>query len=251
MIVLYTMENHKLIDQKTRGAFKKKRLLRLIYKDYYKEILKYIHIDQDYKILEIGSGTGNIKEILPDCITSDQFIEPNIDQIENIYKLSFEDSSISNIIMLDVFHHLEFPALALKEMHRVLTKKGRIIMIEPGMGIIPKIIFKIFHLEPLGIDMKFYWKKIPSSIPNINNYFAAQSIPWRAFYNQELNLGNKFNKVLIKPFSDFAYLASGGYSYPSFYPLFLYNIIKKIDKFLTIISKKIFSARILIVLNKN
>ena len=153
--------------------------------------------------------------------------------------------------MLDVFHHLEFPALALKEMHRVLTKKGRIIMIEPGMGMLPKIIFKIFHSEPLGMNLKLDWKKIPDSIPNIDSYFAAQSIPWRAFYNRELNLGDKFNKVLIKPFSDFAYLASGGYSYPSFYPLFLYSIIKKVDKFLTIISKKIFSARILIVLNKN
>ena len=251
MIVLYSMENHKIIDQKTRSAIKKKKLLRLIYRNYYKIISKYIHSDQNFKILEIGSGPGNVKEIISNCITSDQFIDSNIDQIESIYNLSFKDSSISNIIMLDVFHHLEFPALAVKEIHRVLVKKGRVIMIEPGMGLIPKMIFKIFHSEPLGLKIKIDWKKIPNFIPSPDSYFAAQSVPWRAFYNQELNLENKFKKIQIKPFSDFAYLASGGYSYPSFYPIFLYKIIKKIDQFLTFLSKKIFSARILVVLSKN
>lgn len=246
-----TLENHKTVDQKTRVAIKRKKLLRLIYKNYYKEISKHIHIDENYKIVEIGSGPGNIKEIINNCITTDQFIDDNIDQIENIYNLSFNDKSISNIIMLDVFHHLEFPALALKEMHRVLVKNGRVIMIEPGMGEIPKLIFKIFHSEPLGLEMKIDWKKIPNSVPSLDSYFAAQSIPWRAFYNNELSLEDKFNKVLVKPFSDFAYLASGGYSYPSFYPIFLYKIIKAIDKFFTLISKKLFSARMLIVLNKN
>jgi SAM-dependent methyltransferase len=245
------MENHKIIDQKTRGAIKKKELLRLIYKDYYKKISDHIYLDQNFKILEIGSGPGNVKEIINNCITSDQFIDSNIDQVQNIYNLSFKDSSISNIIMLDVFHHLEFPALALKEIHRVLIKNGRIIMVEPGMGIIPKFIFKIFHSEPLGLEMKIDWKKIPNFIPNLDSYFAAQSIPWRAFYNKELNLENKFTKVEVEPFSDFAYLASGGYSYPSFYPMFLYKVVKKIDEFLTLISKKIFSARILVVLSKN
>ena len=246
-----TMENHKTVDQKTRKAIKTKELLKLIYKDYYRKISKHIHLDQNYKILEIGSGPGNVKEIINNCITTDQFINTNIDQIENIYNLSFNDNSISNIIMLDVFHHLEFPALALKEIHRVLVKNGRVIMIEPGMGIIPKIIFKIFHSEPLGLELKIDWKKIPNFIPDLDSYFAAQSISWRAFYNGELNLEKKFNKVLIKPFSDFAYLASGGYSYPPLYPMFLYKMIKKIDKYLTFISKKIFSARILIVLSKN
>jgi 16S rRNA A1518/A1519 N6-dimethyltransferase RsmA/KsgA/DIM1 with predicted DNA glycosylase/AP lyase activity len=77
-------------------------LLKLIYKDYYRKISEHIHLDQNYKILEIGSGPGNVKEIINNCITIDQFINTNIDQIESIYNLSFNDNSISNIIMLDV-----------------------------------------------------------------------------------------------------------------------------------------------------
>ena len=244
------MSNHRNLDKKNRKAYKEKSLLRLIYKNYYKLILKHIIINTKYPDLEIGSGGGNIKEIIPKCITTDQFIDDKIDQVENIYNLSFENNSISNIILLDVFHHLEFPRLALNEMNRVLIKNGRIVMIEPAMGFIPKIIFKIFHEEPLGFDIKIKWDEVPKETPNLNEYFAAQSIPWRAFVNKELNINNSFNIKIIKLFSDFSYLASGGYSYPSFYPKLIYPVIKQIDKFLSILSKKIFSARMLVVLEK-
>ena len=244
------MVNHKNLDEKNRKAYKEKSLLRLIYKDYYKQALNQIRTDTLYPSLEIGSGGGNIKEIIPECITTDQFIDNKIDQIENIYNLSFESNSISNIILLDVFHHLEFPRLAINEMNRVLTSKGRIVMIEPAMGLIPKIIFKLFHDEPLGLNLKIKWNEIPKKIPNLSEYFAAQSIPWRAFIKKEFNVEDDFNIKLIEPISDFAYLASGGYSYPSFYPKIIYPLIKLIDKFLSILSKKIFSARMLIVLEK-
>ena len=244
------MVNHKNLDEKNRKAYKEKSLLRLIYRDYYAQIYSQIKTNNKYPNLEIGSGGGNIKEIIPDCITTDQFIDNKIDQIENIYNLSFGNGSISNIILLDVFHHLEFPRLAVNEMNRVLTKKGRIIMIEPAMGLIPKIIFKIFHDEPLGLNSKIEWEKIPEKIPDLSEYFAAQSIPWRAFVKKEFNIEDNFNTKLIKPFSDFAYLASGGYSYPSFYPKMIYPLIKLIDKLLSLLSKKIFSARMLVVLEK-
>jgi SAM-dependent methyltransferase len=244
------MLNHKNLDKKNRKAYKEKSLLRLIYKNYYKQILNQITIINKYPNIEIGSGGGNIKEVIPNCITTDQFIDNKIDQVENIYNLSFKNNSISNIILLDVFHHLEFPRLAINEMNRVLVKNGRIIMIEPAMGFIPKIIFKIFHEEPIGFNIKIKWDQLPEKIPDLNEYFAAQSLPWRAFVNKEFNINDSFNIKLVKLFSDFSYLASGGYSYPSFYPKLIYPLIKQIDNFLSILSKKIFSARMLVVLEK-
>ena len=244
------MVNHKNLDEKNRKAYKEKSLLRLIYKDYYKQIHNQIRTDTLYPSLEIGSGGGNIKEIIPECITTDQFIDNKIDQIENIYNLSFESNSISNIILLDVFHHLEFPRLAINEMYRVLASKGRIIMIEPAMGLIPKIIFKLFHDEPLGLNLKIKWDDTPKKIPDLDEYFAAQSIPWRAFVKKEFKIEDNFKMKLVEPFSDFAYLASGGYSYPSFYPKMIYPLVKSIDRLLSVLSKKIFSARMLIVLEK-
>ena len=245
------MLNHKKIDSENRKTYQNKDLIKIIYNNYYKKIKENIYTSNKKKILELGSGGGNIKKIIQNCITSDQFKNENIDRIENIYKINFKKNSVSNIILIDVFHHLQFPNLALKEIHRVLIKNGRIIMIEPAMGFIPRIIFKIFHYEPNGFNLKINWNHIPKKIPYLNQYFAAQSLPWRAFFLKELNLRSKYKIKLIKPFSDFAFLLSGGYSYKAFYPKFLYSLIKLIDKILTSISIRIFSARMLIVLEKN
>ena len=245
------MLDHKKIDSKNRKIYKNKDLIKIIYNNYYKIIKKNIYVSNKKKILELGSGGGNIKKVIPECITSDQFKNENIDRIENIYKINFKKNSISNIILIDVFHHLQFPSLALKEIHRVLIKNCRIIMMEPAMGLIPRIIYKIFHYEPNGFNLKINWNNMLKKIPHSNQYFAAQSLPWRAFFLKELNLKSKYQVKLIKPFSDFTFLLSGGYSYKGFYPKFLYPCIKLIDKILTSISIKIFSARMLIVLEKN
>lgn len=123
-------------------------------------------------------------------------------------------------------------------------------MLEPAMGLIPRIIYKIFHYEPNGFNLKINWNKIPKKKPKSNEYFAAQSLAWRAFFLKEYNLSDKYKIKLVKPFSDFALLLSGGYSYNAFYPIVLYPLIKSIDNLLTNISIKIFSARMLIILEK-
>jgi SAM-dependent methyltransferase len=245
------MLDHKKIDYENRKIYQNKDLIKIIYNNYYKNIKKYIYLSDKKKILELGSGGGNIKKVIKECVTSDQFKNKNIDRIENIYKINFKKNSISNIILIDVFHHLQFPSLALKEIHKVLIKNGRIIMVEPAMGLIPRIVYKIFHYEPNGFNLRIKWNNIPKKIPLSNQYFDAQSIPWRAFFLKELNLKSKFSIKLIKPFSDFAFLLSGGYSYKALYPKILYSLIKLIDKILTSISIRIFSARMLIVLEKN
>jgi ubiquinone/menaquinone biosynthesis C-methylase UbiE len=245
------MLNHKKINSKNRKIYQNKDLIKIIYNNYYKKIKKNIFISNNRKILELGSGGGNIKKVIKKCITSDQFKNKNIDRIENIYKINFKKNSISNIILIDVFHHLQFPSFALEEIHRVLIKNGRIIMMEPAMGLIPRIIYKIFHYEPNGFNLKINWNHIPKKVPSLNQYFAAQSMPWRAFFLKELNLKSKYKIKYIKPFSDFAFLLSGGYSYKALYPKILYSFINLIDQILTSISIRIFSARMLIVLEKN
>ncbi len=244
------MTNHAEIDIKNREIFKKKKILQKIYKKYFQMIKKNLLNKNQTQILEIGSS-GFIKEIIPNCITSNlKKNDAMIDLKENIYDLKIKKNSISNLIMVDIFHHLEFPNFALKNIHDVLIPEGRVIMIEPAMGLIPRLIYKFFHHEPNGFNFNIKWDEIPSDIPQESSYFAAQSIPWRAFVNKELNLNGKFKIKKVKCFSDFAYLASGGFSYKSFYPRFFYNIFSFLDSILTIISKRLFSARMIIVLEK-
>jgi hypothetical protein len=244
------MNDHAKIDIKNRQIFRQKPLIKEIYNDYFKIVKKNLTTIPNGLILEIGSS-GFIKEIIPECKTSNlEKNDPLIDMEENVYSLNIKSNTISNLILIDIFHHIEFPKLALKKMHDVLLTGGRIIMIEPAMGILPRIIYKLFHHEPNGFDQKIKWDIVPDTAPNKNTYFAAQSIPWRAFIKKEINLGSDFEIRKVECFSDFAFLCSGGFSYKSFYPLKIHKFIKMIDIILTKISFRLFSARMLIVLEK-
>lgn len=243
------MNNHTKIDIDNRVIFRKKKLIRKIYYDYFKKIKENIYNGMSNKVLEIGSS-GFIKDVIPDCITSNLVKNDEmVDREINIFDLDNKEI-FSNIIMVDIFHHLEFPMLALKNLNKVLCKNGRVILIEPAMGLIPRFIYRIFHHEPNGFEFKINETESPEKLPGKNEYFAAQAFTWRAFVNSEIKYDKYFNIKKIDYFSDFAYLGSGGFSYKAFYPEILYPFVKKIDTMLNLLSRKIFAARMLIVLEK-
>jgi SAM-dependent methyltransferase len=184
----FTKLDHQLIDKKNKITYKKKILLKIIYKDYYKLIKKNLLQNKKFKILELGSGGGNIKKIIPECITSDQFKSDEIDKKINIYNIDLRKNSTNNVIMIDVFHHLEFPSLALQEIKKILIRNGRLIMIEPAMGLIPRIIYKLFHYEPNGSNYKINWKNDEKT----NIYYTETDYDFN-FVNDNSNIF--FNKL--------------------------------------------------------
>lgn len=244
------MSDHIEIDIKNRKIFKKKKLIKRIYFDYFNEIKKNIFFDPLFPILEIGSS-GFIKEIIPNCITSNLLKNDEmIDRVINIFDLEKNKDIYSNIIMIDIFHHLEFPMLAIKNLNSALCKNGRVILIEPAMGLLPRLIYKMFHHEPNGFDFKINWSEDSNQIQK-KSYFAAQALTWRAFVKKELNYNKYFKIKKIEYFSDFAYLGSGGFTFNAMYPESFYPIIKKFDTLLNVLSRNFFAARMLIVLEKN
>lgn len=244
------ISNHIKLDLQHNKILRDKKILSLHYRKFYNIIKKNLSRKSGV-ILEIGSNNSDIKKIIKKCITSNYYLNKKIDKKINIYKLKIKNNSISNLIMIDVFHHLRYPGYALDQINKKLKKKGKIIMIEPAMGLIPRIIYHFFHPEPNGMSFDVKWYKKPKNIHIFKNtYFAAQGLSWRAFYRKELKLPKNLIINKVEPFSHFAWIASGGYSFPSLYPTFLYKFISIIDDLLTVISKEFFSAKMLIVLEK-
>ena len=58
------MLNHKKIDSKNRKTYQNKDLIKIIYNNYYKKIKENIYTSNKKKILELGSGGGNIKKVI-------------------------------------------------------------------------------------------------------------------------------------------------------------------------------------------
>jgi SAM-dependent methyltransferase len=243
-------EQHNIEIHENLNFWKKKLILQKIYNEFYKAILDEIRFDINGSIIELGSGIGNLKSVLPSCICTDIFPNPWIDQVENAYSLSFADQSLSNIILFDVFHHLEFPGTALEEFRRALKPGGRVIIFDPDISLLGSIVYGIFHHEPVSFFKKINWFA-PESF-NINNaqYYAAQGNANRIFkaslYEKQLK---DWKKLKVKPLSSISYICTGGYRGKKIIPDSLYPYTKYLEKTLDRFPF-LFSTRLLTVLEK-
>lgn len=239
---------HALEIDQNRRYWQQKPLLQKVYKRFYAEIAKRLIGGSK---LELGSGIGQMKEFIPDCVTSDLFPNPGVDRLESAYLLSFPDGSLNNIILFDVWHHLEYPGAALSEIRRVLAPGGRMVIFDPAMGLIPRIVYGLFHHEPLGFGQPIHWQPPHALDLKDAPYFAAQARAWRIFYCKEnADFLINWNMLECTAWSDFAYLGSGGFSKPSMYPSAFLPWIETVDRWLTWISRSIFAGRMLIVLER-
>lgn len=233
-----------------RGWWGKKSTLRRAYLLFHQKIRDNLSNQPGKKIVEIGSGIGSIKEVIPECVTTDLFPNPWLDQQENAYTLSFPSASVGNLILFDVWHHLEYPGTAMNEFSRVLAPRGRLIIFEPAMSLVGRIAFSLFHKEPLNLKTPITWNAPDEFVPTLSPYFAAQSLASRIFLWKEIDeWSQNWTLVYTQNIVSFSYLLSGGFSGPNLYPPACQTFIESIDRILEAFPK-IFAARLLIVLEK-
>jgi len=95
-----------------RSVWSSKPILRVVYRDYYRRIAEAWVAGET---IEIGGGIGQLKTFIPTAISSDIQHSPMIDLVADAQNLPFRSGAISNIVMLDVLHHIEFPLLFFRE----------------------------------------------------------------------------------------------------------------------------------------
>ena len=178
------------------------------------------------------------------------FSKSRLDRTENAYRLSLKDKSVANLILFDVFHHLEFPGEAFEEFQRVLAARGRLIIMEPGFGWLGRLIYGRFHHEPLGFDKPIRWNNADRSHANAPRYYAAQANAWRLFVSREVSTNIPNLRLLrAKKLAALSYVASGGFRGPALYPDWLFDAMLYLDQFAGLFPL-IFATRLMVVLEK-
>src|SRR5947209_8887463 len=111
-------------------AWERKPVLRTVYNDFYDRIVAAC---ASGLTVEIGGGIGNLKQRLPSVIATDIQFAPWLDCVADAQHLPLAAGAVSNIVMVDVLHHIEFPVVFFREASRVLRPGGRAIMLEPAI----------------------------------------------------------------------------------------------------------------------
>ena len=127
------MNNKGELITKERIGFEKVNIaLGFLYQDWYKLISKNLS-EVDGINIELGCGASFIDQINKSIIKTDVFINSNTDFKLDAMEIGKKfKGKIANLILVNVFHHINNPELFLRSAEKSLLSEGRIIMIEPS-----------------------------------------------------------------------------------------------------------------------
>src|SRR5207253_10823581 len=150
----------------------RKPVLRAVYQDFYDRLAAEC---RPGVTIEIGGGIGNLKQRLTDVIATDIQSAPWLDCVADAQRLPFAAASATNIVMVDVLHHLQFPVVFFREAERVLCPGGRVLMVEPAITWGSTLFYRALHHEPVrtSADVLVDGKPDPGRDP----YESNQAIP--------------------------------------------------------------------------
>lgn len=235
------------ILKKHRAIWAHKRVLKTIYRDWYSEIARAV---KPGKTLEIGGGSGNLKEYLPTIITSDIVPLPWLDLALDAHALPFPSESLSNIVLFDVLHHLENPATLLDELLRVLQAGGRAIFMEPYVSLASYFVYRFLHPEPLKLVQDPF--ELTEYSADRQPFDANQAIPTLIFFRFKDRFQSRYPNLKIKErkrIAFFAYPLSGGFEHRSLLPFRAVKPLLAMERFLSFLSP-ILAFRSFVVLEK-
>lgn len=241
---------HNVEIERNLQAWNRKPVLRLAYRDFHKRIAALIDPSLTGKIVELGSGIGNIRDVIPGVIRTDLFPNPWIDQVENAYALSFAAGEVSHLILFDVFHHLRHPRTALQECRRVLQSGGRVIVFEPYVSALGRLVYGPLHHEPTGFGQPIIPDAPAAFSPAADDYYAAQGNATRVFWQgAHPEILDGWDVIARERIGAWPYAMTGGYSKPQLYPTALYPLLTIIDRAAGMLAP-LSALRALVVLRK-
>ena len=217
-----------LITQNRIGFERLNIALGVLYKEWYELISKQLSNLEGIN-LELGCGASFIDEIIKSIKKSDVFFNSNTDFKLNAMDVgkNFENK-ISNLILVNVFHHISDPEIFLKSAEKSLLSRGRIIMIEPSNNFWSRFVYKLVDHEPFDTS-QIEWK-FQSKDPLLDSNQALSWIIFERDYKKFKDLFPMFSLIHKKNMMPFSYLLSGGHSFNTRIGKFI-KITRKFERF--------------------
>lgn len=229
-----------------RAIWTSKPIIRKLYEKWYGYIQQVL---RPGRTLELGGGSGNLSDFLPEAITSDIVYEPWLDAVMDAHAIPFKEESLDNIVLFDVLHHLAAPAVFFQEVERVLRAKGRAVMMEPYVSWLSFPVYRFLHAEGMEWDTDPF---LDQSSERKEPFEGNQAVPTLIFQKQKekfLETCPGLRIIRQETMDLFLYPLSGGFHNPSLCPLFLWGPLEILEGVLRPFNRFL-AFRLFVVLEK-
>lgn len=233
--------------EERRQAWKSKEILRDLYQKWYGLINRWL---KPGIVLELGGGSGNLKEFLPGAFSTDIVFAPWLDAVVDAHRLPFKKERIDCIVLFDVLHHLSAPGVFFSEAERVLRPGGRIVMMEPYVSCFSFLVYKFLHQEGLRWNVNPLDPEGPDGTRD--PFQGNQALPTVLFGRFRKEFSDKYPqlRVLREEMMDFlTYPLSGGFHHRSLCPGIFKGALDRIERYLRPLSASL-AFRLFLVLEK-
>lgn len=224
MKALDSTEHQETITKRIQG----KKSLCALYVEYYQ---KFVDCQSKAPVeginLEIGSGAGFLKDILPDVVTTDLLPYHSVDVVLDAKTLPFRDRTIKSVFMLNTFHHISNAERLFHELSRCMVPGGRILIIDQYLGWLSTAIFKYLHHEPLDSKSKDWGFKSTGPLSGANG-----ALCWIIFLRDRkrfLHHFPGFHIIRCTPHTPFRYWLTGGLKRWNLFPAFMFSNISAVE----------------------
>jgi SAM-dependent methyltransferase len=230
-------------------AWRERPLVRRLYGEWHEELgARMSHVPG--ATVELGAGIGRFKERFPDTIATD--VEPTrwADNVVDAEALPYDDGSLANLVLIDVFHHLARPAGFLDEASRVLASGGRCLILDPYCSPVSTVAYRFLHHErtDLNADGLEEDDSVAAS-PLASNQARATLV----FFRQVDSFRRRWPELVIRERRRLAlllYPLSGGFSGPRLVPAASFGALSALERLLAPLSP-LAAFRCLVVLERS
>jgi SAM-dependent methyltransferase len=203
-------------------------LVNATYERWYRAMLgDAATVAADGKILEIGSGSGYVKRLDPDVVTSD-IVPGHSDMVVDARQLPFADASLKAILLTHVFHHVPDIRRFLCEADRTLVPGGVVTMIDVAHTPLSRLVFGHFHPERYDARAEDW------ALPAGDSYGGAnQALSWIVFRRDRARFAREFPGFAVETIEYlpwFGYLLSGGATRRDLVPRFAVGLVRSLDE---------------------
>jgi SAM-dependent methyltransferase len=236
--------------ERHRKAWRDNEALRTLYTRWYHEVKARLPDRALGRFVELGSGPGFAREVIPELELSDVVRAPWHNHEVDAEALPFAASTVGALVLFDVLHHLRRPSVFLSEASRVLAPGGRLILCEPYMSALSFPIYRLWHEERCDLSVDPLAEALAK---NEDPFDGNQAIPSLLLVRHRKALAAKFPLLRlteVKRLAGPSYPASGGFSRRPFLPKWMWKSLLAVEDKLPRVAFRLLGFRLLAVFER-